>query len=165
MSFFLYFIGSDFDFFCLLFFNRELVARVILETLRSIPYPDTHHDLSRVLTIISRLGEDPGEEEFVCFIHFKPAVLGGNVLKLEKTWKRRVGRLLYWCGKIRAEVRKLPANPTPEEVVHWKKKKKGTTQLWAWPVSGQLTSDWFWELIKAASGSLSNLSLRLSPQI
>ena len=44
-------------------------------------------------------------------------------------------------------------------------KKKGTTQLWAWPVSGQLTSDWFWELIKAASGSLSNLSLRLSPQI
>ena len=41
-------------------FNRELVARVILETLRSIPVPDTHHDLSRVLAIISRLGEDPG---------------------------------------------------------------------------------------------------------
>ena len=54
-------------------FDRELVARVILETLRSIPYPDTHHDLSRVLTIISRLGEDPGEEELK-FHSFKPAV-------------------------------------------------------------------------------------------
>jgi len=32
---------------------------VILETLRSIPVPDIHHDLSRVLAIISRLGEDP----------------------------------------------------------------------------------------------------------
>lgn len=39
-------------------FNRELVARVILETLRSIPVPDVHHDLRRVLAIISRLGED-----------------------------------------------------------------------------------------------------------
>lgn len=42
-------------------FNRELVVRVILDTLRSIPVPDVHHDLSRVLAIISRLGEDSGE--------------------------------------------------------------------------------------------------------
>ena len=43
---------------------RELVARVILETLRSIPVPDDQHDLSRVLAIISRLGEDPGKYRF-----------------------------------------------------------------------------------------------------
>lgn len=36
------------------------MARVILETLRSIPVPDVHHDLRRVLAIISRLGEDSG---------------------------------------------------------------------------------------------------------
>ena len=51
-------IGFYFSWF--FFFCRELVARVILETLRSIPVPDTSHDLSRVLAIISRLGEDPG---------------------------------------------------------------------------------------------------------
>lgn len=33
---------------------------MILETLRSIPVPDVHHDLRRVLAIISRLGEDTG---------------------------------------------------------------------------------------------------------
>ncbi len=33
---------------------------MILETLRSIPVPDVHHDLRRVLAIISRLGEDSG---------------------------------------------------------------------------------------------------------
>lgn len=34
---------------------------MILETLRSIPVPDVNHDLSRVLAIISRLGEDSGK--------------------------------------------------------------------------------------------------------
>lgn len=45
---------------------RELVARVILETLRSIPVPDDDHELSRVLAIISRLGEDSGMSPLFC---------------------------------------------------------------------------------------------------
>ena len=42
------------------------MARVILETLRSIPVPDVHHDLRRVLAIISRLGEDSGMTGTYC---------------------------------------------------------------------------------------------------
>ena len=41
---------------------------MILETLRSIPVPDVHHDLRRVLAIISRLGEDSGMKTTTKFV-------------------------------------------------------------------------------------------------
>jgi hypothetical protein len=71
---------------------------VILETLRSIPYPDTHHDLSRVLTIISRLGEDPGEEE-LNLIRLNWLCFRWKCFQVRKRWKRRGAPLIVLVWK------------------------------------------------------------------
>jgi len=60
---------------------------VILETLRSIPVPDAHHDLSRVLAIISRLGEDTGISRLFSLLLFPSYTHSGK--------QQAAGKLLH----------------------------------------------------------------------